>query len=224
MTLSTTPSDLYWRGGPFRVGLAHPRSCVPEAAARALAELEDFRSECQKAYCAFDGTVNGQQLDAVARYRKLFSSPHKRFSVGRGRPGGPQLPGRSTIATLGQGELLDAMAEGGEFEDRRNKALLVMLYHRWDEFYRYRIGQAFGIGKNDVRCELMGDLRRVRNLIVHDNAVVPSGFSCMFLDQIWGPFTAGELTVANGMMHSLMEQLNAIRVEIRTAGEGAAGG
>lgn len=205
------------------MGLAHPRSSPPQAAAQALTVLEEFRSECQKAYCAFDGTVNGQ-LDAVARYRKLFSRPDKRFSVGSGPPGGQQLPGRSTIATLRQGELLDAMAEGGDFEDRRNKALLVMLYHRWDEFYRYRIGQAFGVGKNDVRCVLMGDLRCVRNLIVHDNAVVPRGFSCWFLEQIWVPFAAGELTITNGMIHSLMEQLNAIQVEIRAGGEGAAGG
>ena len=112
------------------------------------------------------------------------------------------------------------MAEGGDFEDRRNKALLVMLYHRWDEFYRYRIGEAFGVGKNDVRCVLMGDLRCVRNLIVHDNAVVPRGFSCWFLEQIWVPFAAGELTITNGMIHSLMEQLNAIQVEIRAGGGG----
>ena len=223
MALARIPPALYWRGGLFRVGLAHPRSSSTRAAARAVAVLEDFRAECQKAYCAFSGTVNGQ-LDAVARYRELFSTPDRRFSVGRGPPGGQQLPGRSTIATLPQDELLDAMSEGGEFEDRRNKALLVMLYHRWEEFFRPRIGQAFGVRKNDVHCVLMGDLRRVRNLIVHDNAVVSRGFSCAFLEQIWGPFAPGELRSTDPMIHSLMEQLNAIRVEIRAEGEGAAAG
>ena len=98
------------------------------------------------------------------------------------------------------------MAEGGEFEARRNKALLVMLYHRWEEFYRHRIGQAFGVRKNDVHCVLMGDVRRVRNLIVHDNAVVSGEFSCAFLEQIWGPFVPGELRMTDPMIHSLMER------------------
>ena len=178
--------ELYWSGGPFRVRLSYPLAASREAVEQGIKVLEEFRAGCQKGYCAFSGSVTGQR-DAIAKYKQLLTSPEKRFSVGRGPPGGEQLPGRSTIATLRQGEFLDAMDEGGEFENLRNQALLVMIYHRWDEVYRYRISRAFGVRKNDVYCVLMGDVRLVRNVIVHENAVVTGELACRFLERIWAP-------------------------------------
>ena len=166
--MAKAATDLYWSGGPFRVRLGCPPSASREAVEQGIEVLEEFRAGCQKAYCAFSGSVTGQ-LDAVAKYKQLLTEPDKRLFVGRGPPGGEQLPGRSTIATLRQGEFLEAMVEGGEFENLRNQALLVMIYHRWDELYRYRISRAFGVRKNDVDCVLMGDVRLVRNVIVHKN-------------------------------------------------------
>lgn len=126
------------------------------------------------------------------------------------------MPGRSTIATLRQGEFLDAMNEGGEFENLRNQALLVMIYHRWDEVYRLRISRAFEVRKNEVHCVLMGDIRLVRNVIVHENAVVTGELGCRFLERIWSPVALGQLRISDAMIHALMEQLNAIQVEVRS--------
>ena len=64
-------------------------------------------------------------------------------------------------------------------------------------------------------CELLGDIRRVRNLIIHESSVVPGSFanSLTFLPQIWN-FESTELRITSGMVHSLMEQLNALRLTI----------
>ena len=48
--------QLYWSGGPFRVALVHQReSFSSDAVTKAVAVLEEFRTECQKAYFAFNG-------------------------------------------------------------------------------------------------------------------------------------------------------------------------
>ena len=204
----------YWSGGPFHVALVYQRgSFSPEAVATAVAVLEEFRGECQKAYFAFNGAVNGR-LDALIKYQQLTRRREARFSVGTAFPDGEQRPGKSTIAVLTQGEHLDSLAEGGDFEDRQNKAFMVMLYHRWDEWYRHRISRALGLRKKeDVRCTLMGELRLLRNLIVHENAIIPQGFSVPLLSRIWGGIATSHIVITDRMIHALMEQLNAMRVE-----------
>ena len=203
----------YWSGGPFRVTIECPPGAFsPAAAAKAVAVLEEFRAECQKAYFAFNGTVNGR-LDASNKYKRVATTRAALFSVGSAFPDAQQRPGRSTIATLTQGELLDALAEGGDFEDRQNRALLVMLYHRWDEWYRHRAAKALGLAKGDIRCALMGEVRLLRNVIVHENGVVPKRFPAPLLSWIWSGIPTGYLVITDSMVHALMEQLNAIRVE-----------
>ena len=113
----------YWSGGPFRVTIECPPGAFSTAAlAKAVAVLEEFRAECQKAYFAFNGTVNGR-LDASNKYKRVATTRAALFSVGSAFPDAQQRPGLSTIATLTQGELLDALAEGGDFEDRQNRAV-----------------------------------------------------------------------------------------------------
>ncbi len=112
------------------------------------------------------------------------------------------------------------MVEGGEFENLRNQALLVMIYHRWEEVYRYRISRVFGVRKNLVDCLLMGEVRLVRNVIVHEGGVVTGELRCPFLERIWGPIGLGQLRISDVMVHALMEQLNAIQVEVKSGVDG----
>lgn len=204
----------YWSGGPFRVRLLHaPGAFSSEDLAQAINVLEDFRSECHRAYFAFNGGVNGRH-DASEKYKRLMTRREALVSVGSAFPDQEQKPGRSTIATLTQGQLLDSLAKGGDFEDLQNKALVVMLYHRWDEWHRHRIALALGIKKDKVRCSLMGEVRLLRNVIVHDNGMVPSDFSAPLLSLIWDGISTGFLLVTDDMVHALMEQLNAIQVEV----------
>lgn len=117
-------------------------------------------------------------------------------------------------ATMNQGQFLDSLAKGGEFEDLQNKAFVVMLYHRWDEWYRHRIATALGLEKEKVRSSLMGEVRHLRNVLVHDNGMVPENFSAPLLSRAWGGVLPGFLFITDQMVTDLMEQLNAILVEV----------
>ena len=124
--------------------------------------------------------------------------------------------GSPPLLNISQGELLKGLKKGGEFENQHAKALVVFMYHLWDENFRNRIAKIISVPKRQVKCALMGDIRQVRHLIIHKNSVVPQNFSAKleFLSQIWD-LEPRELTITEKMVHSLMEQINAIRVQIK---------
>ena len=213
---SPSQSKLYWSGGPFRVCIGLSSKTPVNTMKDGIAVLEEFRTESQKQYMAFSGLLNGRN-EAYERYKSLFKPTHRgnRFSVGTGTPDSPQLPGSSTIAAMSQGEFIEGMKPGGEFENQHARALIVFIYHLWDEKYRRKLSQIYSIPLDDVRCSLMGDIRQIRNLIIHEDSVVPPKFSdrLELLPEIWN-FEVGDLRISAEMIHSFMEQLNAIRVDI----------
>ena len=207
-------ADLYWTGGLFRVALRCPDNTPQHLSTKALAVLQEFRTDCQEQYCAFTAPVNGRDL-AYKKLKPLVESRNSMYSVGTAFPNSEQRPGRSTIAQMAQGDLLDALAPGGAFGDLCAKALVVMMYLRWDEYFRPRIADILSVNKNAVKSDLMGDIRHLRISIIHKNSVLPSNFNdkLTYLPHIWR-LNREQLTITEPMVHSLMEQINAIRVRV----------
>ena len=215
-TTNETDEGLYWSGGPFRVGISHSLGQKPDAINDAVRHLEEFRSECQMHYMAFNGVVGGRAA-ALELYRRRFSTENRdaKFFVGTQFPDDEQSPGSSTIAQMTQGDFLEALTAGGTFERLQANAFIVLVYALWDENYRRKVADAFGVAKGAIACDLMGEIRHVRTWIVHDNSVAPPDLrvKCPMLTRMW-KFEPGELAVTDGMLHSLMEQINALRIEL----------
>ena len=208
---------LYWTGGPFQVSLQHPTTASPESVRDALASLEEFRVACQRQYIAFDRTVNGRDR-AYELWKNLVALRENLIGVGTAPPGIPatdQRPGHSCIAQLRQGELLDGLAPGGWFGAEHAKAFIVTIFSVWEGRHRQEVANAMSVQKNQVRCTLMNEIRHVRNCIVHRKAVVSNGVvaKLVLLSQVWR-ITPGELRITEEMLHGLMEQINALRVEV----------
>ena len=78
-----------------------------------------------------------------------------------------------TIAVMKQGELIEALQRGGEFEIQNCHALIVFMYHLWDEYYRPRMADALGLEQSgQLKSDLFGDIRLIRNGIIHNQAVL----------------------------------------------------
>ena len=217
MTISQQ-SSLYWTGGEFHTELMTEQGHFTETALRdVLKFLDEYRDVCQMQYIAFNGVCNGRTL-AYERFKSSFDPANmdNTFFVGTAFPGSKQSPGASTIASTKIGDLLKGLAEGGEIENQHAKAFVVLIYHLWDEKYRPAIGSLLSVDPTkQVLCDLMGDVRLVRNLIIHSDSVVPQRFvhRLTMLQEIWN-LQPGELKLTEKMIHSLMEQINAIRVNI----------
>ena len=211
-------SKLYWDGGDFLVSIFFVNDSWDDNRKNSAAStLEKFRQMCKRHYFAYTHASLGLR-ELYTRYEIFFAdSPQNSMMwIGSKDPNDPkEMRGNSTIGCMPQTELLSCLQKDGEFQDLLAKSFIVSIYHVWDDAYRAEIANTLSISKNDVECPLMGDLRLVRNLIVHKGSVVPPEFSNRldFLPEIWN-FPPGNLAISDRMIDSLMEQLNAIHVII----------
>ena len=205
---------LYWTNGPAQVSLCHEQSVTSADADTAIGVLEAFRLQCQRLWFAFDGMVNGRPL-ALQQWQQREAGRHNTFSAGTQFPDQEQSLGRSTIARIPIGELPDAMADGGEFELLNAKAMLVFIDVLWEESTRRGIADSLQVGKDDVKSSLMADLHRLRNLIVHRSESAKRDYveKVTFLPQIWA-IDPDNVCITAPMLRALMEQLNALHVDV----------
>ena len=210
-------TDLYWTGGPAQVKLYHPPTTPKANAAEAVRILEDFRSQCQRLWFAFDGMINGRPL-ALERWRKLKAERHNRVSVGTQFPDQDQSVGQSTFVQMTVGELFDAMADGGEFEQLNAKAYLVFICALWEGYTRSRIADVLQIDKRDIQCDLLADLCRLRNLIIHRSEKAKQTYinKATLLPKLWS-IDPDDVVISSSMLQALIEQLNAMRVHVGEA-------
>ena len=210
-------TKLYWTGGEFRVSVFCWIDRTQEEVDEAVGILEEFRTACRKQYIAFNGLINGRSL-AYERFSASMKLEFRdrAFLVGTGPPDAEQVLGRSTIASMTQRELIDGLRDGGEFEKQRAKAVIVFIYHLWEDYFRDGIARAVRVTKNEVGCDLMGDMRIIWNALIHKNSLVTDSdlSNLILLPEIW-QINHGELEITESMLHSLMEQINAIRVDLR---------
>lgn len=207
-------SNLYWTGGPAHVKLVHAPTMPKPKAEEAVQLLDDYRSQCQRLWFAFSGLINGRPL-ALERWRQQKVGSHNRLSVGTQFPDQDQSLGKSTFAQITFGDLFDAMADGGEFEQLNAKAYLVFVDALWEDSTRKRIADVLQVKKREVKCQLLADLRRLRNLIIHQSEDAKRSYvdKAALLSQIWN-IDPDNVVITASMLHALIEQLNAIRVDI----------
>ena len=70
-------------------------------------------------------------------------------------------------AWLPTGVVLDAFSAGGEFETTFAKSFVVSAYQTWEEVTRPQIAEALDTSHNEIRSDLMGEWRHLRNWLVH---------------------------------------------------------
>ena len=71
-------------------------------------------------------------------------------------------------------DYLAANAEGGSNEQQHAKAIVVFLFTYWEDEIRPRLANAQGVAEHEIRCDAMGDLRILRNVILHAKSILRS--------------------------------------------------
>jgi hypothetical protein len=74
---------------------------------------------------------------------------------------------KDALHMCSQGGFKKKNAPGGENQLMAANMCLVMMYTYWEDQYRKRIAYAAGLNKNDVKKDIMGDLKILRNSIIH---------------------------------------------------------
>lgn len=69
-------------------------------------------------------------------------------------------------------DYLAANAPGGSNEQRHARAIVIFLFTFWEDEIRPRLATAKGIPVNEVRSDIMGDMRILRHAILHAKSII----------------------------------------------------
>ena len=164
-----------------------------------FAPIEDFERECQMHFVCYSMCRNGiaderESLAAIPNQRTTTHFHHHEAEVTK------------ITAGFRVFELQAMAAEDGQFSDLLAKSLIVSIYARWDEFHRPRIAAEHLVTRKAVRSDLMGDIRLIRNCIVHANSTITD--EVRSLKKLPWSILPGTLTITNKMMNTLFNHLN----------------
>jgi len=69
-------------------------------------------------------------------------------------------------------EYLALNARGGGNEQQHARAVLIFLITYWEDSVRPRLAAARGCQVNEIKSDIMGDLRVIRNVVLHSKGVI----------------------------------------------------
>lgn len=166
--------------------------------------LAEFQRALQAHYTCYIMATMGMNS---ARAVYANAAPSNRVFIG------PRDPSKHrATASMSQLELHSKMKPDGEFSDVLAKALLVEIYSEWEEYFRPRFATAIGTEKNMVRCDLLGDLRQIRNCIVHDRSTLETKHTK--LTALRWSLKPGPLLVTKDMFSTFVDQANDLEVTV----------
>lgn len=126
--------------------------------------LTEFQARGHELYTCFVFAAAGLNSTSERLRSNLTGAANQTMFVSNTAP----EKGRSQ-AQIKMHDLVAFSSKGGLFTDTLAKSLIVTLYSEWDELYRHRLAKEIGVDASAVRADLMGDIRHVRNWIVHNN-------------------------------------------------------
>ncbi len=138
---------------------------------------------------------------------QLKADRGKSMIVGKGHPDQGGWHGSMNI-----GELIDSAQKDGDFSNQIAKSFICSIYSLWDEFYRHNIAAENNCGQKQVASNLMGDIRHIRNCIVHKKSIITNEQEK--IKEINWLLIPGELVISEEMFQILIDQINHMTVTI----------
>jgi hypothetical protein len=132
-----------------------------DAVREVLRELGQFLDDAIAAY-SFARLGLRSVAETTARLPTMAQNPDPMHYIGVGDPASPE-----PFWAWRRSELLWQVAQDGPAETHLGQQWIGHVYTGWQEAYRPRLAAAHGCGKADLRYPVLGDLRLLRNDVVH---------------------------------------------------------
>lgn len=91
-------------------------------------------------------------------------NPDPTLFIGEGDPNDPKTV---ADASWRKSQVEGAAAQDGWLQQWLTHAWLALMFARWEAYYRPAFAEANGVEKEQVRSDVIGDIRNLRNDVVH---------------------------------------------------------
>ncbi|TMV09986.1 hypothetical protein FGK63_02645 [Ruegeria sediminis] len=168
--------------------------------------VKQFQKTTEAAHTAYQMANYGMGRTARELSRHQGIDPLAPFAIGPGEPGKTDQ-----LVVLPTKLVIEGMQHNGLFSTLIATGLLAWIYSLWEEEYRYKISQAEDCKKNDVRCDLMNDLRLIRHWVLHDRMIADEKNHKKLKVLSW-PSKSGEFAIGKAEMEELQRAINKMEV------------
>lgn len=102
------------------------------------------------------------------------TSPTNSISFGDGDPNDPN---NKVKLKLNASDFKERIKPGGKDMQIITRLCLVSMYQLWEDEFRKEIARSFNVCKSDVKSDIIGDIRILRNAVIHNNSNKISDYS-----------------------------------------------
>lgn len=167
-----------------------------------------------------------QQRDSLVRFKDQKDAPQtieqldqSRLFYGNGDPNDPssQIQHVST-----QGEVKERNRDNGKNAKTISRVVILTIYQFWEDHYREEFAKALEKSKNEIASDFFGDIRHIRNdMIHHRNVASERVLKCKTLNY----FGIGdEIYLEKDEVMGLMVQFRTALDDLCVEASGATGG
>lgn len=133
--------------------------------------------------------VYAVSISGVGKFRAFLESftfpnpdPSTPFSFGTGDP---STPDGVAYQRWPQGDLSELLARDGEIITSLGQQWIVMVFALWEEEHRVSIAKAFEVDVSEILDDVMGDIRHLRNDVIHHRGIATIGNAAKCLELKW---------------------------------------
>lgn len=110
------------------------------------------------------------------------------------------------------GKFIEYASSNGKFTDELIKSTITFMYSEWDEYYRHEVAKEIGVPAKSIRSDLIGDLRHIRNCIVHNKSQITNQYKKIKV--LHWELSEGKLMITKDMFKELIKQINEMTVYV----------
>ena len=179
--------------------------------------MERFSADCQMMLVWFSAVLGSQQ--AMRSHLAGIAEHDEPFTINSYRPDGRP---ESVLASVPVANVVAAFEQAGKFERLYARAFVVFVYQTWEHVIRPSLAAALQVANvNEIRSDLMGELRCLRNWLIHPiaNSDAEAEFFAKApeLQRTLG-MMRGDPSLTAAQVGMLMQYLNNMQVDVGVDG------
>jgi len=168
--------------------------------------IGDYIDLCHHYYAVATFSTSGleKQVQSFKRSLRQSGRTNPRLFISSHRP----APDRPSAAVVKVRDVMANCRKDSAYSDVVRKSILVTMYAEWDENFRQRVADSIGAStKDNVYCDVIGDIRYIRNWIVHRQSRPDYRLKKLKVIQ-WDLVEDEPMNITGDMFEHLMECIN----------------
>lgn len=151
------------------------RTVDPIHLAASHSSIADFFAEADEVFGFFldvEMACRSEKARIEAMQRKFGCSDDSTFMIGTGDPQyPPEQEARRALHVTKFSRLKERLGSDGSNVTKAAEAAVVFVYQLWEEKYRWNLSGRDGLPLGKIDSDIMGDLRLLRNSIIHNKGI-----------------------------------------------------